>query len=373
MSGTAESTFFSLCFYIFQNLINGLFKINEIITITAMKLSDLGEFGLIERFSGQFLKGLQPGIVGIGDDAAVIRQDEENSLLVTTDMLIEDTHFLRSAIPPADLGHKALAVNLSDIAGMGGKPTYVFLSLGLPPDLEVAWVDRFFTGLRTLAEQHAVRLLGGDTTKSLAGVVVNITALGTIANRHIKLRSAARPGDVVCVTGMLGDSGTGLRLLLEQKPRDADAEILISRHHRPAPHVGEGQWLGGRPDVHAMMDVSDGIDSDLKRIIEKSGCGMDIDLGRLPLSDELKRVCRTHQWDAPELAVAGGEDYCLLLTVSAAEYTALAADFNEAFGRPLAAIGEVTANAEILRYLAHGTPHLFDHRGWDHFKGGKKT
>ena len=337
-----------------------------------MKLSDLGEFGLIERFSGQFLKDLQPGVIGIGDDAAVIPQDEENSLLVTTDMLIEDTHFLRSAIPPADLGHKALAVNLSDIAGMGGKPAYVFLSLGLPPDLDVAWVDQFFAGLRALAEQHAVRLLGGDTTKSLAGIVVNITALGTIANRHIKLRSAARPGDLVCVTGNLGDSGAGLRLLLEQKPRDADAEILISRHHRPAPHVREGQSLGARTDVHAMMDVSDGIDSDLKRIIEKSGCGMDIDLGRLPLSDELKRVCRMHQWDASELAVAGGEDYCLLLTIPPAEFATLAADFSKAFHRPLAAIGEVTANAGVLRYLAQGTPRHFDNRGWDHFKAGKK-
>src|SRR3982750_3695953 len=215
-----------------------------------MKLSDLGEFGLIERFSGQFLKGLQPGVVGIGDDAAVIPQDEENSLLVTTDMLIEDTHFLRSAIPPSDLGHKALAVNLRDIAGMGG-----------------------------------------DTPKVLAWVVVNITALGTIANRHIKLRSAARPGQVVCGTGNLGDSGSGLRLLLEKKARDADAETLIGRHHRPLPHVGEGQWLGARTNVHAMMDVSDGIDSDLKRIIEKSGCGRAIDLGRLPLSGELMRVC----------------------------------------------------------------------------------
>ena len=337
-----------------------------------MKLSDLGEFGLIEQFSGQFLKDLQPGTVGIGDDAAVIPQDEENSLLVTTDMLIEDTHFLRSAIPSADLGHKALAVNLSDISGMGGKPAYVFLSLGLPPDIDVAWVDQFFAGLRALAEQNAVRLLGGDTTKSLAGIVVNITALGMVANRHIKLRAAARPGDVVCVTGPLGDSGAGLRLLLEQKARDADAEILIGRHHRPAPHVQEGQWLGARTDVHAMMDVSDGIDSDLKRIIEKSGCGMDIDLERLPLSDELKNICNVYQWDARELAVAGGEDYCLLLTVSPGEFAALAADFSKAFHRPLTAIGEVTANAGSLRWLAQGRPHNFGNEGWDHFKAGKK-
>ncbi len=337
-----------------------------------MELSDLGEFGLIERFSGQFLKGLKPGVVGIGDDAAVIPQDEINSLLVTTDMLIEDTHFLRSAIPPADLGHKALAVNLSDIAGMGGKPAHVFLSLGLPPDLDVAWVDQFFAGLRALADQHGVRLLGGDTTKSLAGIVVNITALGMIANRNIKLRSAARPGDVVCVTGNLGDSGAGLRLLLEKKKRDNDAETLIGRHHRPAPHVDEGRWLGVKADVHAMMDVSDGIDSDLKRIIEKSGCGMDIDLGRLSLSEELKRVCQMHKWDTSELAVAGGEDYCLLLTVSPSAFAGLAAEFSKTFHRPLTAIGEVTAHVGSLRWLAQGQPQSFGNGGWDHFKAAKK-
>jgi thiamine-monophosphate kinase len=332
-----------------------------------MKLSELGEFGLIERFSGKFLEKLGRDTVGIGDDAAVIPWDEDRSLLVTTDMLVEDTHFMRRSIMPAELGHKALAVNLSDIAAMGGKPASVFLSLGLPPDLTVEWVDGFFDGLKKMAEEYGVSLLGGDTTKSLSGIVVNITALGMIENPYIKLRSQAQPGDIVCVTGNLGDSGAGLRLLLEQKTRAKDADALVARHHRPDAHVKEGQWLGGRTAVHAMMDVSDGIDSDLRRIMERSGCGVDVNLEQLPLSAELKRICDQYEWDARELAVAGGEDYCLLLTADPAGFTELTNDFAAAFGRPLAAIGQVTGEKGRLRYLDKGKPSSLENHGWDHF------
>ena len=162
-------------------------------------------------------------------------------------------------------------------------------------------------------------------------------------------------------------------MLLEHKPRDRDAEKLIARHHRPVPHVQEGQWLGTQQAVHAMMDVSDGIDSDLKRIMEKSGCGMDIRLDGLPLSDELQRVCGHYKWDARELAAAAGEDYCLLLTVAPGGFSELATDFSDKFQCPLFLIGEVTGNADSLLYLVKGKPHRFEKRGWDHFKTGAKA
>lgn len=338
-----------------------------------MKLSDLGEFGLIERFSGRFLENLQRGVVGIGDDAAVIPWDESHSLLVTTDMLVEDTHFLRAAIAPRDLGYKSLAVNLSDIAAMGGKPMSFFLSLGLPPDIEVAWADGFFAGLHELATTHGVNLLGGDTTKSLSAIAINITVLGMAENPHIKLRSAAKEGDVVCVTGTLGDSGAGLRLLLENSPGGGDAEALISRHNRPAPHVAEGQWLGARDEVRAMMDVSDGIDSDLRRIMEKSNCGMDINLNNLSLSQELTRVGKLRGWNSRELAATAGEDYCLLLTVAADKYTLVSKEFAARFGRPLHQIGVVTAHAGDLKYFDNGQLAVLKKAGWDHFKSGQKA
>ncbi|MFH1158550.1 MAG: thiamine-phosphate kinase [Pseudomonadota bacterium] len=333
-----------------------------------MKLSDIGEFGLIDRVSVDFLKNLPRGITGIGDDAAVIPWNQKRSLLVTTDMLVEGSHFIRSAISPEELGHKSLAVNLSDIAAMGGTPAFVFLSLGLTPDLTVEWVDRFFRGFRRLAEAYAVRLLGGDTTQSKESVVINITALGNIQNRHIKFRSLAEPGDLVCVTGRLGDSGAGLKVLLEQKPLSPTEKRLVRRHHRPEPHVPEGRWLGRKSGVHAMMDVSDGIDSDARRLIKSSGCGIDIHLDRLPLSKDLRSVCAMRKWNAYELASSGGEDYCLLFTVAPKAFARLSADFLSMFRRPLFRIGDVTGNAGVLRYFLHGEPCALENGGWDHFK-----
>ena len=333
-----------------------------------MKLSDIGEFGLIDRFSVDFLKNLPQGITGIGDDAAVIPRDQKQSLLVTTDMLVEGSHFIESIISPEELGHKSLAVNLSDIAAMGGTPTFAFLSLGLTPDLTVKWVDQFFKEFQSLAKKNAVYLLGGDTTKSKESIIINVTVLGNIQNKHIKFRSLAKPGDIVCVTGMLGDSSTGLKFLLEQKPLSRTAKRLVLRHHRPKPHVQEGQWLGRKSGVHAMIDVSDGINSDAKHLIKSSKCGIDIYLDRLPMSEDLKHACATNKWNAYKLASSGGEDYCLLLTVAPKAFAKLSVDFLATFRRPLFMIGKVTGNVGILNYSLHGKPYTFENSGWDHFK-----
>ena len=183
-----------------------------------MKVTEIGEFGLIRRFSPPFLAPLAAGELGIGDDCAVLPLPDGSVLLATTDMLVEDIHFLRRAIPPADLGWKSLAVNLSDIAAMGGSPHAAFLSLALPRDVEVEWVDSFFAGLKELAEESGTELLGGDTTRSPERVVVNIAVLGGARPDRVKLRSGARPGDAVCVTGFLGDSGGGLELVYQNIP-----------------------------------------------------------------------------------------------------------------------------------------------------------
>ena len=333
-----------------------------------MKLSDIGEFGIIDRFSGNFLKNLPKDVTGIGDDAAVIPWDKKRSLLVTTDMLIEGSHFIRKAISPEELGHKSLAVNLSDIAAIGGTPTFTFLSLGLPPDFNVEWVDRFFKGFQSLAEKYAVCLLGGDTTQSKEGVIINVTVIGNSQNKHIKFRSGAKSGDLVCVTGGLGDSGAGLKCLLEQKSLNRAAKQLIRCHHQPEPHIMEGQWLGRKSNVHAMIDVSDGIASDAKHLIKSSGCGIDIYLDQLPLSEDFKSVCDTHKWNAVELASSGGEDYCLLFTVAPKAFARLSADFLKTFHRPFFRIGKVTKNVGELHYSLHGKSYVFKNSGWDHFK-----
>ncbi len=332
-----------------------------------MKLSDIGEFGFIARFSPPFIKGLAADNVGIGDDCAVIPWQGDTSLLVTTDMLIEDIHFLRPRIAPQDLGYKSLAVNLSDIAAMGGNPSSAYLSLGIPPDIEVEWLDEFFLGLRGLADRWGVKLLGGDTTRSPGPLVINVAVLGLAENRFIKYRSSAQSGDIIAVTAQLGDSAGGLMILLEDRAQDQEALYLLESHHRPSPHLAEGAWLARREEVHAMMDVSDGIDSDIKRIMERSGCGARVFLERLPLSEELRRAAGRYNWKALELAAAGGEDYCLLVTVAPKSFPEISRKFQDSFGRPLYDIGIITESKEGLCYLLAERPANLGKAGFNHF------
>ena len=276
------------------------------------RLAELGEFGLIERIRARF--PAPDGVTGIGDDCAVLKQDSMLDCLVSTDMLVEGTHFLREDIPPYDLGWKSAAVNLSDIAAMGGKPTGTFLSLALPAGLPVAWMDAFLDGYAELSKRFDVPLLGGDTTASPDRICINVTVLGECPYGRSRLRSAAAVDDLICVTGPLGDSAAGLKAILEGVERDADVQALIDRHYRPMPRVAEGQELRLNLGVHAMMDISDGIGSDLQHILDASDVDAQIDKNAIPLSLALKRACARHGWDPVALALGGGEDYELLFT-----------------------------------------------------------
>ena len=331
-------------------------------------LAGLGEFGFIDRMARPFVKSLPAGVEGIGDDCAVLPWTKRERLLVTTDMLIEDRHFIRKRIAPADLGYKALAVNLSDIAAMGGRPRWALLSIGIPAGIELDWLDGFFKGWREAAKPSGVHLVGGDTTKSPGRIVINVVVVGTVRAGREKLRSAARPGDVVAVTGRLGDSRAGLCVLLGGDARDRDESRLIRAHHRPCPHLEEGEWLASRPGVRAMMDVSDGIDSDLRRIMERSDVGADVNLEKLPLSPALVRVARRRRFDPVETAAAGGEDYCLLLTIAPGKFDSLSAAFACRFGRPLWAVGTIRPKLSGLRYFLRGRLTRLRSRGFDHFK-----
>ena len=287
-----------------------------------MDIKELGEFGLIERIKRSFAgESRHPrldrgSILGIGDDCAVIPQQDGLETLVTTDMLLEGSHFLREDIPARLLGWKSAAVNFSDIAAMGGRPVGSFLSLGLPKGLDVEWMDEFINGYKKCSDFCDTPLLGGDTTTSQAGICINVTVVGQCAKGRSRKRSDAVAGDLVCVTGQLGDSGGGLKVILQGKPRDAAAAALVERHYHPTPRIREGLALAATPGVHAMMDISDGIASDLRHILKASGVGATIDTQAIPLSPELKDVCSQHGWDAVELALAGGEDYELLFTMA---------------------------------------------------------
>ena len=332
-----------------------------------MKLSDIGEFGLIRRFSPAFLKDLPAGVTGIGDDCAVLPWKKDRLLLVTTDLLVEDVHFLKAKIGARDLGYKTLAVNLSDIAAMGGTPSSAFLSIGLSRDMDVPWLDEFFRGFARLAGMTGVRLLGGDTTGSPGPLVINVALLGEARSDRVKYRSGAGEGDIICVTGFLGDSGGGLRVLLEDRPTGPDERHLVRRHNRPRAHLAEGAWLAAQNSVTAMMDVSDGIDSDLRRIMERSRCGVAVDLGALPLSAPLRRAAGKYGWDPLELAAAGGEDYCLLATVRPGRFAKISSAFARRFGRPLFRIGTIAGPKAGLIYVRDGRPAVLKRRGFDHF------
>lgn len=326
------------------------------------QLSQLGEFGLIAQIRERFRA--PEGVTGIGDDCAILPQQFGRDTLVSTDMLIEGTHFLRKDITPYDLGWKSAAVNISDIAAMGGHPTATFLSLALPGNVTTEWTDEFLRGYAELSGRFGVPLLGGDTTASPDRICINVTVLGECPSvRGALRRDGAKKGDVICVTGTLGDSAGGLKAIFKGLRRDADVQRLIDRHYRPVPRVPEGEELRLNLGVNAMMDLSDGLASDLQHILDASGMDAEIDLTAIPLSLALKHVCASQGWDPVKLAVSGGEDYELLFTCTPQAERLLSV--------PHFVIGKITdrarGDANITWRGAQGpiAP------GFDHFKKGK--
>lgn len=274
-------------------------------------MSSRGEFGFIDYINAVF--PVPEGTVGIGDDCAVLTAGE-GELLFSTDLLMEGVHFLRSESSPEDVGWKAAAVNLSDIAAMGGKPVATFLSIALPKDAQGEWAERFIEGYRQISSQYDVPLLGGDTTSSLRDIAVNVGILGRCQSGKRLMRSGAKVGETIYVTGPLGDSAAGLQAILKGIRRSEDVKTLIERHKRPLPRVDAGVILIQSGKVGAMMDISDGIASDMRHIMKASKVGAVIELDRLPLSSELISVCAEQGWDRYWLSTSGGEDFELLFT-----------------------------------------------------------
>lgn len=325
------------------------------------------EFGFIEKIKGLF-EGIgesekfdksgdrSTNIEGIGDDCAVIPLGGGSSLVVTTDLLTEGVHFLRDAVTPYELGRKSLAVNLSDVAAMGAQPIASLLSIALPAECTGQWADRFMEGYRDLSAEHGVALIGGDTTSSKGGVTINVVAIGRVANTNIKRRGAAKAGDLIFVAGRLGESAAGLVDVLDGRFDTPFARI----HHNPTAQIDEGVWLGARSEVHAMIDISDGLASDLQHILTLSGVDAVVDVELIPTDVELR------------LAVAGGEDYKLLFTASgsASEAAQLQSDFEARFGQPIYIVGEIVERTDSeprLIWRRNGEPFGTDWHGFTHF------
>lgn len=305
--------------------------------------------------------------VGIGDDCAVLTPRPGVSLLATTDLLLEDVHFRRRWAEAADIGWKSLAVNLSDIAAMGGRPRWALVALACPEGTSADEVEAFYEGTLSLARSHDVTIVGGDTSASPAGWLVNVTVLGEALVP--RLRSTARAGDAVAVTGTLGRSAAGLAVLERGiAPAGVEAAHLAQvtdAHLRPRPRVPEGEWLGAAGGVTAMMDLSDGLGIDLPRMLRESAVGADVDLDRLPVDDATRAVAVALDVDPRAWATGGGEDYELLLTCDPAALARLQRGLAEACGTQLTAIGEVTADP-AMRWSSRGRE-VTVARGYEHF------
>ncbi|MBJ6727883.1 thiamine-phosphate kinase [Geomesophilobacter sediminis] len=323
-----------------------------------MKLAEVGEFGLIRRIAEK-IPAHRSVVLGIGDDAAGILPSAGCITLITSDMLLEGVHFDLSFSDPISLGRKSLAVNLSDLAAMGALPRQFLLSLGLPRSIEVEFIDRFMEGVLATARSYGAILVGGDTCASKSGLVISITALGEQRPERVLKRSAARVGDLVFVTGTLGDAAAGLELL----QRGVREGRLVDRQLAPEPRVAAGAALADAGFVHAMIDVSDGLVSDLGHICELSGVGAKVEVELLPLSEEYRRVCGA---DPYPLALSGGEDYELLFTAAPGQEKNVLA-LMQRLGLQTSIIGEITDGKGVELFRPDGSPYSPAKSGFDHF------
>ncbi|MCD6386071.1 thiamine-phosphate kinase [Candidatus Sumerlaeota bacterium] len=316
------------------------------------RLSDVGEWGVLERLKKFYPLDDARLVVGFGDDAAVIDLSPEHNeyLLVTVDTLVEGTHFLPAHYDPYLLGKKALAVNLSDISAFGGIPEFFLVSLAVPGSFSLKDVNRIYKGICDEAKKYNLLLANGDLVRSKR-LVISITVLGKKPkNEHLPLRSSVQVGQFVYVTGTLGDSGAGLHILQKKqlyKPRTPEWR-LVQRHIAPTARVNEGRLLGSHLSDLAMIDISDGLYNELSLLSKFSGVGFDIKLANIPLSTELSEYCRARKINPYHFALYGGEDYELLFTTFASPEQVSHLFTENCLVTQLSCIGKVTAKKQIV-------------------------
>jgi len=325
-------------------------------------ISDVGERALIERITAR-LATAPWVIVGPGDDAAVIAPERGEDDVLTTDAQIEDVHFDRRFVPPDAIGHRALAVNLSDLAAMGAQPRAALLSLALPGALDVAVVDGLMDGMLALAAAHRVTIIGGNITRSPGPMMIDVTAIGSVRRRRVLTRAGARPGDDVYVTGTVGAALAGLQSL--QSGRLGCTECQ-ERFLRPEPRVRAGLLLGRNRAASACMDLSDGLADGVRQIGEASGVGMTIDATALPMPDEVRHWYEAQGQDPVAAAVAGGDDYELFFTLRPSWRGRLRGVQRHLADLPITRIGTVTKERRFVVRTPGGDRPLPE--GYEHFR-----
>ncbi len=335
------------------------------------KIKALGEFGLIHRLSSRLKFHAPDTILGIGDDCAVYPVTSGTNEVITTDALVEDVHFKLSATTPEALGRKALSVNLSDIAAMGATPQRAMVTIGVSKKISASFLDRLYGGFDSICNQFKVELVGGDTVSSPKCFFINVSVIGKINPKRVFTRHGARRGDLIFVTGTLGDSSLGMKLLHRKKRRASskDYEFLIARHLNPTPRIQEASILArSKIDITAMIDISDGLVQDLYHICKASNVGARIQEDRLPQSAAFSRACNRNQIDPFPFLLNGGEDYELLFTLPPDGVRNLKRQFSKA-NVLITQIGEIALKPKkvFLEKSDGRSKFLPDSEGFNHF------
>ena len=337
------------------------------------ELNQIGEFGLIERIQKQFSLQNPTSVQGIGDDAAMIDAGQDY-LLVTTDMLLEGIHFDLSYMPLQHLGYKAVAVNVSDIAAMNGKPEQITIGLGLSNRFSVEAIDALYSGIHAACENYKVDLVGGDTTASASGLVISITALGRVAKDKVARRSTAKNNDIICVTGDLGAAYMGLQVLEREKqvfltnpemqPDLENYEYLVGRQLKPEARMDIVHELAEKNIIpSSMIDISDGLASELMHLGRNSGLGVKIFEENVPIDSMTYETAIEFKLDPITCALNGGEDYELLFTISPSDHEILKNHPDIHF------IGHMHSNTQQnVMVTKQQTIVPLKAQGWNHFK-----
>lgn len=339
----------------------------------AKKISDIGEFGLIDRIketTGRVPKNSRV-LLGIGDDAALFKLSPGKICAATTDTMVEGVHFDLSYTSFFDLGYKAMAANLSDIAAMGGTPLLALVTLALPGKVGIRDIDRLYAGMQALARKHGAVIAGGDIVKS-RDLSVSLTLLGECDPKNLGLRSGARLGDAVLVTGDLGGSQAGLDLLKSTLRLCSGQEIknnkseLVRKHLRPEPRVAEAKLLVSRFKLHGMIDISDGLASELHHLSKASKAGIVIDQGALPVTEQAIVIGKMLGRDPQRYCLYGGEEYELLFTLPPREAIKARALIQKQ-GTACTIIGQVVKGGQVSIIAQNGKREKLTNQGYTHF------
>ena len=337
------------------------------------KIEEIGEFGLINRIDSKFNSNRKSTIIGIGDDSAII--DNSKSLtLITSDMLIEGIHFDLSFFPLKHLGYKSVVVNLSDIYSMNGCPNQIILNIGISSKFSLKAIDEFYDGIKIACDEYFVDLVGGDTTSSITGMVISCTAIGTVLKKNISLRSGAKEHDVLCVSGDLGRSFLGLKILQREKrvflnnpemqPKLNIYKNIIEKQLRPVARVDIINILKEYKIIpSSMIDISDGLASEILHLSEASNLGAKIFEEKLPILEETKLVAKEFDLNFSNCALNGGEEYELLFSITPNEYELIKK--NNIDIKP---IGYFTKDKSKKIVLSNGKEDELKSFGWKHFK-----